>query len=111
MSAVFVPAFYSKAQQQYIESFFKQNGFIDYSLLKKIGITENAESYLKALFPDQTIKYMSGSCFTSYFIDQIEQELDDHLNRVGFCDLSVSNLYSRFLPVRIINILLNFFGQ
>lgn len=88
MSAVFVPAFYSKAQQQYVESFFKQNGFVDFSLLKKIGITENAESYMKALCPGQTIKYMSGSCFTPFFVDQIEQELDDHLNRVGFCDLS-----------------------
>lgn len=28
MSAVFVPEFYAKAQKQYVDSFFKQNGYI-----------------------------------------------------------------------------------
>ena len=28
MSAVFVPEIYTKAQQKYIESFFKQNAYI-----------------------------------------------------------------------------------
>jgi len=28
MSAVFVPDIYTQAQQKYVESFFKQNGYI-----------------------------------------------------------------------------------
>ena len=28
MSAVFVPEIYTKAQRKYVESFFKQNGYI-----------------------------------------------------------------------------------
>jgi hypothetical protein len=28
MSATFIPQFYVKAQEQYVESFFKQNGYI-----------------------------------------------------------------------------------
>jgi hypothetical protein len=28
MSAIFVPIFFTKAQQKFVESFFKQNGYI-----------------------------------------------------------------------------------
>ena len=38
MSAVFVPQIYEKAQSQYVQSFFSQNGYIG---LQKIIITTN----------------------------------------------------------------------
>ena len=55
--------------------------------MKKIGITE-PDVYVKSTFQDQTIKYMTSSCFASYFFDQIEGEIEEGLNRNGFCDLS-----------------------
>ena len=94
MSAVFVPAIFTKAQQQYVSSFFKQNGYIEYSSLKKIGISE-PDSYVKSQLTGQEIKYLSSSCFGSFFLDQIEQEIDDVLNRNELCDISVGfNEYS-----------------
>jgi Ca2+-binding EF-hand superfamily protein len=95
LSAVFVPEFFTKAQRQYVEAFLRQNGYIDYSSLKKIGITE-PDSYVKALFNStpattttQDIEYFTSSCFMRYFLDQIEQDIDENLNRTGICDLSV----------------------
>lgn len=87
MSAVFVPAIYIKAQEQYVMSFFKQNGYIDYSRLKKIGITEPDE-YVRHLFKDQQIEYLSSSCFADYYLHQMGEDIEEVLNKEGYCDLS-----------------------
>jgi ligand-binding sensor protein len=44
---------------------------------------------VKSLFENQNAKFMSSCCLASYFIDQHEQEVEESLNREGFCDLSV----------------------
>jgi hypothetical protein len=41
------------------------------------------------LLGDQDIKYLTSCCLAGYFLDQIEQDVDDTLNRNGFCDISV----------------------
>ena len=87
MSAVFVPAIYIKAQEQYVMSFFKQNGYIDYSRLKKIGITEPDE-YVRNLFKDQKIEFLSASCFADYYLHQMGDDIEEVLNKDGYCDLS-----------------------
>ena len=87
-SAVFIPAFFLKAQEQYIQSFFKQNGYIDFSTLRKIGISE-PDNYVKTLFANQDVKYLSSSCLAGYFVDQMEQEVEEMLNKHGLCDLTV----------------------
>ena len=87
-SAVFIPAFFLKAQEQYIQSFFKQNGYIDFSTLRKIGISE-PDNYVKTLFANQDVKFLSSSCLAGYFVDQMEQEVEEMFNKHGLCDLTV----------------------
>ncbi len=86
MSAVFVPEFYVKAQKQYVNSFFKQNGYIEYSNMKKIGISE-PEIFVKELLENQNIKFLSSSCFAPYYLNNLEEDIEDILNKNGFCDL------------------------
>jgi hypothetical protein len=92
MAAVFVPTIFTKAQQQYVSSFFKQNGYIEYTLLKKIGITE-PDSYVRSVLSsnnsDAENLYLSSSCLADYFLDQIEQEIDETINKNGYCEISV----------------------
>ena len=61
--------------------------FLDFSTLKKIGITE-PESYLKSMLTNQDIKFFSSSCFSSFFIDRTEQEVEEQLKVAGYCDLA-----------------------
>ncbi len=90
MSAVFVPEVYVKAQRKYVQSFFSQNGYVEYSSLKKIGVTEPSV-YVHDLLNEKEIKYLSGSCFSSYKLSLFEEEIEDALNGDGYCDLSVKN--------------------
>ncbi|CAF4009824.1 unnamed protein product, partial [Rotaria sp. Silwood1] len=39
-NSIFYPKLYTDAQAKYIESFFTQNGYIEYSLVRNLGITD-----------------------------------------------------------------------
>ena len=56
--------------------------------MKKIGISE-PDTFAKALFTDPNIKYLSSSCFSPYYLDNLEEDIEDVLNRNGLCDLTV----------------------
>ena len=57
--------------------------------MKKIGITE-PDAFVKSLFENQNIKFLSSSCFASYYLNNLEEDIEDLLTRNGFCDLSVN---------------------
>ena len=57
--------------------------------MKKIGITE-PDNYVRNLFEDQTIEFLSSSCFADYYLDQMGDEVEEMLSKDGYCDLSVS---------------------
>ena len=56
--------------------------------MKKIGISE-PDTFVKALFTDPNIKYLSSSCFAPYYLNNLEEDIEDILNRNGLCDLTV----------------------
>ncbi|RNA34867.1 E3 UFM1- ligase 1 [Brachionus plicatilis] len=85
-SAVYVPEFFTKAQDQYIKAFFKQNGYIDFLTLKKIGITE-PENYVKTIFDSKEVNFLSTSCLANFFLQNLEQEIEEYLNKNGLCEI------------------------
>lgn len=60
--------------------------------MKKIGISE-PDAFVKSLFENQQIKYLSSSCFAQYYLNNLEEDIDDNLNRNGLCDLSVNFVF------------------
>jgi hypothetical protein len=59
--------------------------------LRKIGIYEPdhyAKSVLNKLSSND-ITYLSSCCFGSFFIEQIESDIEDSLNRNGTVDITV----------------------
>ncbi len=44
---------------------------------------------MKTLFANQDAEYLSSSCFAKYYLDQIEEEIENTLNQNGICDITV----------------------
>ena len=70
--------------------------------MKKIGISE-PEIFVKNLFENQNIKYLFSSCFAPYYLNNLEEDIEELLNKRGFCDLQVLKLM--FIITRV------FFGS
>jgi len=74
---VFCPLIFEKFRRQWIESFFAQNGFIEYSNMKKVGINDPLK-LLEELYPNGAAL---DSCFVSEnFIRAIDANVEESIH-------------------------------
>ena len=72
---------------------------IEYSSLRKIGINE-PDSYIKSSLNNQNIMFFPSSCFADYFLEHIQQDIEENLNRNGFSDISVFfEIYAKLILI------------
>merc|ERR1712223_719149 len=74
--ATYIPSSYATAQSDWVDSFFMQNGYIEYDAVSRIGITD-PKTYIKRKFQDLT--YLSTCCIGQQILDQIEASIEETL--------------------------------
>ncbi|XP_066914006.1 E3 UFM1-protein ligase 1 homolog [Clytia hemisphaerica] len=86
--AIFIPEIYSKAQTSYIDSFFKENGYIEYHTLSKIGIGDG-QKYLKKRFSNrkESCMFLSTCCLSHHLIDRVDAEIEEILRNETWGEL------------------------
>lgn len=67
-NALYVPHIYSKMQSDWVTSFYKQNGFLEYEAISKLGISD-AKQFIKQCFPNEEILYLRKCAVGSKIID------------------------------------------
>ncbi|KAK2551189.1 E3 UFM1-protein ligase 1-like protein [Acropora cervicornis] len=68
---LFVPGIYSKSQMAWVDEFFKQNEYIEYDALPRLGITEGSQ-YLKKRFQKYQVKFLPTCCVGESLVNQVE---------------------------------------
>lgn len=56
-SAQYIPHIYAKMQTDWVNSFYNQNGFLEYDAISKLGITD-AKQFIKKHFPNENITFL-----------------------------------------------------
>jgi len=84
--AVYIPESYSKSQTSFIDAFLKQNGYMEYSTLAKIGISD-ARQFLKKRFSEKEFLQLSSCCVSSVVIDQVDAAIDEALTNESWVDI------------------------
>ena len=56
-----MPANYAKAQNEWIENFFLQNGYLEYDALSRLGISD-PKSTIKRKFVNDNITFLRSCC-------------------------------------------------
>ena len=74
--ATYIPSIYAKAQSDWVDNFFHQNGYLEYDGLVRVGITD-PQSYIKRKFENLT--FLSTSCVGQQILDQIEASVEEAL--------------------------------
>lgn len=88
-NSIFYPKVYTDAQAKYIESFFNQNGYIEYSLVRNLGITD-PEGQTKIVLKDRPkILFLTSGCVDLMtFLPQLEINIEQNLLATEFVDLT-----------------------
>ncbi|XP_037951835.1 E3 UFM1-protein ligase 1 homolog [Teleopsis dalmanni] len=67
-NAQYVPHIYAKMQSDWFNSFYKQNGFLEYDSINKLGITD-AKQFIRKQFPNEEMMFLKRCAIGSKIID------------------------------------------
>ncbi|XP_064629084.1 E3 UFM1-protein ligase 1-like [Lineus longissimus] len=84
--ALYIPDIYTKTQSQWVDSFYRQNGYLEYDALSRLGITD-AKSYIKKHFKGESLIYLQSCCVGPTISDQVEATVDEALRTASWVDI------------------------
>ncbi|XP_068237090.1 E3 UFM1-protein ligase 1 [Palaemon carinicauda] len=84
--AIYIPNIYSQTQNDWVDNFWKQNGYLEFEALRRLDISD-PEGYIHRRMKGEDVTYIGGMCVGSGFIDQIDASLDDALVSGGWVDI------------------------
>lgn len=79
-----VPASYARSQQDFVRSFYRQNGYVSYDMATKYGMT-NPTQHLRGEFPDgQALATVFASPAVAH---QVEASVEEAVHSGTWCDV------------------------
>ncbi|XP_051853385.1 E3 UFM1-protein ligase 1 isoform X3 [Antechinus flavipes] len=84
--AVFVPDIYSRTQNNWVDSFFRQNGYLEFDALSRLGIPD-AVSYIKKRYKTAQLLFLKAACVGQEIVDQIEASVEEAISSGSWVDI------------------------
>lgn len=84
--AIYIPDIYSKAQSTWVESFLKQNGYLEFEALTRLGIPDPI-NYIKKRFKSSRLLFLKTACVGRTIVDQLEASVEEAINSATWVDL------------------------
>ncbi|XP_061479361.1 E3 UFM1-protein ligase 1 [Rhineura floridana] len=85
--AVFIPDIYSKTQSNWVDSFFKQNGYLEFDALYRLGIPDPV-NYIKKRYKSLQLLFLTASCVGQEIVDQVEASVDEAISSGTWVDIA-----------------------
>ncbi|XP_048209767.1 E3 UFM1-protein ligase 1 [Perognathus longimembris pacificus] len=85
--AVFVPDIYSRTQSTWVDSFFRQNGYLEFDALSRLGIPD-AVSYIKKRYKTTQLLFLKTACVGQGLVDQVEASVEEAISSGTWVDIS-----------------------
>ncbi|KAG6453427.1 hypothetical protein O3G_MSEX008155 [Manduca sexta] len=103
VGALYVPSCYTKSQNDWVLNFYKQNNYLEFDALTRLGISD-PKGYIKRLFSTEDMTFLSSCVIGSQIKQQLETALDECIASKSYLDV-VSLLPSVLSDMDIENIL------
>ncbi|CAK1585481.1 unnamed protein product, partial [Parnassius mnemosyne] len=101
--ALFVPSCYTKSQNEWVMSFYKQNNYLEYDALTRLGISD-PKGYVKRVLPNEDLTFLSSCVIGLQIKQQLETALEECIASKSYLDV-VSLLPSVLSETDIENVL------
>lgn len=84
--AVFIPDIYSKTQNNWVDSFFKQNGYLELDALSRLDIPDPV-SYIKKRYKSKKLLLLNAVYVGQEIVDQVEASVEDAISSGTWADI------------------------
>ncbi|KAK5650317.1 hypothetical protein RI129_001346 [Pyrocoelia pectoralis] len=88
-SSLYVPSVYSRSQNEWVKNFYKQNGYLEFDALIRLGITDY-KVYLKKHFANENVVTLKSCILSFQLVERIEADVEECINSKSFVDLQGS---------------------
>ncbi|OXU20997.1 hypothetical protein TSAR_015500 [Trichomalopsis sarcophagae] len=85
-NSIYVPTIYSKTQSEWVDNFYKQNGYLEYDALSRLGISD-PKSYVKRHFSNESLVYLDTVAVGPVLIDQVDANIEEVVATGSFTDI------------------------
>ncbi|XP_063381616.1 E3 UFM1-protein ligase 1 homolog [Cydia fagiglandana] len=84
--ALYVPSCYTKSQNDWVMSFYKQNNYLEYDALSRLGISD-PKGYVKRTLPNEDLTFLSSCALGSQIKQQLETALEECIASKSYLDV------------------------
>ncbi|KAM4692999.1 LOW QUALITY PROTEIN: E3 UFM1-protein ligase 1 [Discoglossus pictus] len=84
--AVFIPDIYARTQSNWIDSFFKQNGYLEFDSLSRLGIPDPV-GYIRKRYKVAQLLYLKTACVGQSLVDQVEASVEEAISSGSWLDI------------------------
>ncbi|CAK6446759.1 unnamed protein product [Pipistrellus nathusii] len=85
--AVFLPDIYSRTQSTWVDSFFRQNGYLEFDALSRLGIPD-AVSYIRKRYKTTQLLFLKAACVGQGLVDQVEASVEEAISSGTWVDIA-----------------------
>ncbi|XP_038655481.1 E3 UFM1-protein ligase 1 isoform X2 [Scyliorhinus canicula] len=84
--AVYIPDIYSRTQNNWVDSFFKQNGYLEFDTLCRLGIPDPV-NYIKKRYKSASLTTLKAVCVGRTIVDQVEASVEEAIRSGTWMDV------------------------
>lgn len=84
--ALYVPSCYTKSQNDWVMSFYKQNNYLEYDALSRLGISD-PKGYVRRILTNEDLTFLSSCVIGSQIKQQLETALEECIASRSYLDV------------------------
>lgn len=84
--ALYVPSCYTKSQNEWVMNFYKQNNYIEFDGLTRLGISD-PKSFIKRVLPSEDLTFLSSCVIGTQIKQRLETALEECILSKSYLDV------------------------
>ncbi|KAJ8921680.1 hypothetical protein NQ315_010589 [Exocentrus adspersus] len=92
--AQYIPNVYARSQSEWVNNFYKQNGYLEFDALTRLGISDY-KAYIKKQLANEEILLLNSCVISKNILERVDADIDECISSKSYVDLQ-SNLPSVF---------------
>lgn len=84
--ASYIPSCYTKSQNEWVINFYKQNNYLEYDALTRLGISD-PKSFVKRIYSDEDLLFLNTCVIGNQIRQQLEVALEECISSKSYLDI------------------------
>ncbi|XP_034253377.1 E3 UFM1-protein ligase 1 homolog isoform X2 [Thrips palmi] len=85
-NSMYVPSVYSKSQSDWVDQFYRQNGFLEYDAMSRVGISDG-QAYVKKHLAGENLLFLDSAAIGPSVLEQIKGAIEEAVSTGTWVDI------------------------